>query len=200
MKIKNFFISVAAVAVMAVSAKAETLQYFTRDLLQTNEVFAGGSATTNLVYANYPIEGGSLSLNAVSPLNPYAQNVTLEIEVGQFIGTNNAVTQYATNGTLFLAPVFDDLATIRNDGAAISNLTSVAFTVPAMTNGYITRVFNGTTNSAIPLVSNTTTTLVQVSATNFLGAKSFILYGVSYAGTNQLGIKRIRAGYYTFAP
>jgi len=198
-------LKIAAAAVLltacTLTCRAELLQYFTRDLVATNQAFNGGSVITNLASYNYPTDGKGCSLNAINPNSQYSQAVLLELETGEFIGTNTVATARAsTTGTLYLAPVFDDAALVNLDPIATNNLVSVTFTVPAYTSGYVTKVFNGTTNALVPAVTNVGTTLISVPATNFLGAKSFFVYGVSYTGTNQLGVKRIKAGYYTFSP
>jgi hypothetical protein len=177
----------AGVSLAAMTAQAEE-QYFSQNLIVTNTVFSAGA--TNPAANNLALDGTFISLHGLG----LGQSIEIELECGQYIGSHSTyIAQYATNCVLTFVPVFDDLSFISKDALATNAAVTVSVTVPSLIN-VLGNITNNGTASTIPLVTNVTTSVVSLAATNFLGAKGFMLYSVNYQGTNQIGIKRLRAG------
>lgn len=173
MKIKKIAVALAA-AIFALAAHAQGLSYYYGHyLLNTNTIIAP-QATTNFVAANYHVTGPWVSTKGTTVSDPNATGYTFQVVTAQITGTNSPSN--ATNLVLTLAPILDDESLACRCPAA----TNQAFTVTALASGS----------------TNAFTSLVQVPATNTLGAKQFKLISAFYGGANPLNLISTRAGFW----
>lgn len=166
-------VATAALAVGTLTMHAQGLSYYYGHyLLNTNTVIAG-QLVTNFVAANYHVSGPWCSTKGITATDPNATGYTLQLVTAQ--NTPN-VPQYSTNILLTLAPILDDDSLVLK----LPPATNQAFTVSL---------------AAAP-GTNAFTSMIQISATNTLGAKQFKLISACYNGTNNLNLISARAGFW----
>lgn len=167
-------IAIAVLAVPSIGRPQGLSYYYSHNLLNTNTVIAG-QMTTNFVAANYHVTGPYASTKGITANDPNATGYTFQLVTAQIVASNT-IPQYPTNVVLTCVPVLDD--------------DSIVYKYPSPTNQAftVTLLASGSTNAMA--------TMIQVPATNTLGAKQFKVVSAFYAGTNTLNLISTRLGYW----